>query len=165
MAGRRTEPGRCLASITTSCPQVEKSTECGWWGRSSAEPRASVDLWIRISFYTEFGKLNFCWKLGRKAQRAQKGEKVDSHIMETKEPSVSLSTKASGNSRHHQLRLGHLSQPGCFGCGWARRSKTSVLWASNMGTGVRRRALVRGLRHRGPFSLGLYFYGSSHWIG
>lgn len=60
VARRRMELGRHLASITTSCPRVESSTEYGCRGRSSVEPRAPIDLGITMRFQTEFGKLSFC---------------------------------------------------------------------------------------------------------
>ena len=62
VARRRMELGKHLANITASCPRVENNTQFGCGGRSSTEPRASVDLGMR--FQTAFEQLRFCWKLG-----------------------------------------------------------------------------------------------------
>ena len=90
------KPGEEWSSVTIhvvstiSCSWVEKSTECGYEGRNSLECRASVDLGIRMRFQTESGEQELLSETGTKAQRAQKGKKVDSHMMETKEPRLLL---------------------------------------------------------------------------
>lgn len=127
VARRRMELGKHLANITASCPRVENNTQFGCGGRSSAEPRAPVDLGMR--FQTAFEQLRFCWKLGEMPRVPRRMKRWSPIRMDTKELSVSLgiNTKTSGNFLYHQLKLGRLSPLGCFGCGQTRRSKTSVL--------------------------------------